>query len=393
MKNQTKLPSINWVRCNTAKPALASTGISIQQAYQCLTTWRMDGMLAQYVGPPDVTINGGVQEAYNTNKFFIIGNMPPLNHDTFPGRPLMAGISTWLGCTTVTAKFIKWRPDFDNAGTEFTLLNIASPAPSNNATYGDVASGETILLYDHDGFYFQSTSTENDFQCGLLTCENMMVAALGVAHAPWPEDTLEREEVICTPGDVSFNKVIKGYDPDDADCNEGNSLGGLFHIIAEPQDAIEYHTTVEHVTRRCLFQWCHPVCLWADQTEANLFGNFTFRVRARNLFDQTGGVLPVMPGLVVSKMGEDDVLRYESVTTGYYWEYTASGDISAPTLIQWDDGIGYTSMAGSYGDYLGIDDDGYDEVLISYTASDAAHELELNTVALFEGQTDINADA
>lgn len=386
MKNSNKLLSLNWNICNTAKPALAlQTGITAQTIYQNLTTWRMDGMLFHYIGPAEKETNGydGIGEI--KGNFFIISNMPRPYSDTT--RPLMGGLVDWSYCTAGNTKLIKWYPDYSVPGTSFTLYSNANTVTETENEVGDVPPGTSYLLYDPDAFYFTPSTTENKFVCGKLEVNNIMVASLGVAHAPWPEDHYTKTSAKISVPDVSYNKIIKGFNKDETHGKDADSLGGLIHVSSEALDTSgNYRSNIDAIQRRCLFQWGHPVGLWMCDTTAESMGDFRPHIRARNILGGSGNVA-ALPGLVISSMTEGSFVDIWSNNTTKRWSYTCpAGGIASPTLIQWDDGTG----DGAFGDKLEIDGDDYDELQIYYSAASPGDEILINTIALFEDQTGLS---
>jgi len=374
------LPWLDWRRGQTAKlPRSAKTGAPLQGAVQYLTQWAQNGNQFTFTGPPERDINGeGNVEGEVDCCFYVIFHSPARPGGVIWKR-LGALLVTWRHDTGGDAQMITWRPDYSDAGDERTLYDEASfSMPAD--TYGDLSHGIEIVLGSED-FVFSPLDTEGAMVCGRLRCRQLLPAALSIFQIPDSVGDLDREQLQVILDDMEPARVIRGYDPADTDCDRIGSLGGLQHLVAAPKIIASWTDNVEATTRRVLFQWGHPRGLWLSGSELNIFGDWTFRVRLRELaaapYDQI-----CYPGVIVQGGSAGATITYTSSIAGDAWIFTFAQTIAAPTLITWDhnDAHGITNQDGLYC-RAGAEE----EITISCTVAGEDKQILVHTVALCEG--------
>lgn len=380
-----------WSFCNTAKPASSTaTGLPLQQNWQYLGQWIQDGNLLMYSGPPDKTYNGN-----ETCYFYVIDHLPPrANAGT---RHLAGALKCWLHNAEGNSRTITWRPVYDSGATEVVLYDEVPTNGTTSDTYENEAHGPLIQLGGYDDFYLTPDATEDKFVCGRLECTETVPAALSIWHAPTSLNNLNAAASLglgggsdllsVLPDDVSLNRIISGYDPDDADCDEYRSLGALQHLIAEPRSAT-WSENMENITRRTLFQWAHPAGLWIESTCINAFNESLFRVKCRD-FSASTYHQPCYPGLVVSGGTEGDLIYFYSsnAADAWYIELGSNAPFATPQLLQWNENSNNGAASGVEFDYslaVHAGNGATDDIKI-YVDKEVGDDLVIHTVALFEG--------
>lgn len=369
LKHRNKGPWADWRRCYTGRPPLAyESGQRWQQQWQYLTQWAFHGPDFMYCGPPDATINGA--PGSETQKFYPIF-MTPLCVDG-EDRQLGLLLQPWDFDSSDGTPQIKWYPDYTDTGTSSTIYTGAGVDVDDEASYGDPARPSIIERYDDLTYTPPGSSTYACRAC-ILEVVQIHIAALTLWHLP---RELSASQVKPQLGHFAHGQVIRGRG--DATTNYHN-LGALAYYIGDGSRDFE---SVENLTRRTLFQWGHPISQYwglTARTDQNIFGGFQFRFKLRNLLEKTSGDLACYPAMVVQGGDSTDSIKYTTTTDGGgtdTWTYTfPAGGHATPTLILPSDG-----------DNNDIDCDLTDVVTCKIEITkDASTEINIHTVALFEG--------
>ena len=193
-----------------------------------------------------------------------------------------------------------------------------------------------------------------------------MYAALSLFHIP---EDLTDEQVIALFAHFDVGEVIRGFDSD-----AGTSLGFLMDAIGDGSngDHLEKHT------RRYLYHQAWPTGVGMTNTSGyeDLFNGGQIKFRSRNLRELTTGTIDAYPALVVTCSHSGAKIKLESDTSGETWEYTCDGTESA-TMITASDGTASTGTG------LGIDPNGYDELLVSID-TDGSYDVLIHTICLMD---------
>lgn len=365
-----------------AAPALAeATGIPLQKIWSYLTQWHARHNRFQHVGPPYPPHNGGLYdlelEGYKflENDYYVIHKAP----DKADGTDRQLGLY-WRGWRTQEKKpaGVLGQPKLEwdkNTASGWTTIWGPQTAVCSDAcdTFGDQARGQKHHLADN--VVYAPGSHGADWAVSILRATQMMSANLTIWELP--EYILEDDQLQVAASDVSQRQTIRGYLATDL-----KSLGALIHLMGTGDK--EHEGAIESVTRRTLFQWGHPKCIYLSGVAAdvNMLNEWTFRLYQRNLRDLgVGAYSPCYPALIVKGGDETVQIKFTSTAAGASqntWVYTFPvGGHANWTLIKAEDG-------GAPG-YLDCVINDVDYVTVSYTMGAQSAETFVKTVALFEG--------
>jgi hypothetical protein len=326
----------------------------------------MQNQIVSYVGYPERYVNGAYEDA-DCNHYIIYCN--PTRQDGVDRQLYGLYIPYEIDETQLVAhseKYINWYPDY-TSGTNATLFTRPSSVWGSDATIAKRAKGCIEL---QTGFTYPGCPCPSLFGAGKLTTYNLLPAALGVFE--WPT-SLTEEQLAVYQRDVDSGQIIRGYE-----ANEAQSLGMLAHMTGDGTHLTEY---VERMTRRCLFQFPHPVGIYIAGGEGGFSGNIfgargvTLKTRTRNLCGDSAGVQACFPALVYSLGEEGCSITYTSAATTDTWTYNQTAWQASPHLVgSVDDTV----------DTLDTHIDGDDYITISAVVP-AGEELLIHTVSLWEG--------
>ena len=365
-----------------AAPALAeATGIPLQKIWSYLTQWHARHVRFQHVGPPYAPDNGGVYAEvpggyqFAENDYYIIHKAP----DKADGTDRQLGLywRSWytqekVGASALGHPELEW--DKNTASGWTTIWGPQTAVRSRSCdTFGDQARGQKLHL--SDDVVYAPGSHGADWAVSILRATQMMNANLTIWELP--EYILEDDQLQVAASDVSQRQTIRGHLATDL-----KSLGGLIHLMGTGDK--EHKGAIESVTRRTLFQWGHPKCIYLlrSTNDLNMFDDWTFRIYQRNLRNLGAGAYSACYPALIVKGGDDSVsIKFASTAGGASqntWTYTFPGGGHANwTLIKASDG-------GAPG-YLDCKLNDVDYVTISYTMGAESAEAFAKTVALFEG--------
>lgn len=369
-----------------AKPALSeATGQATQKIWSYLTQWHANSIAFQYTGPPDPEINGAIywadvdgdpihrQGYIFKSEFYVI--FKTANKKDDGTRKLGMTFIGWntrevcpINDETLQDPYMKWTPDYLLPLAFEEIINQPASNENDNATYGDEA-GPSYTFHEARPGTFRYNPNNGGYRCGILTVEQIMVANLMIWETPSLKFSDDNAE--CTPSDVSRGEIIRGYNTTDM-----ASFGGLIHMMGTGED--DQHSSIENTTRRTLFQWGHPVCIYIapGTTAQNIFGHFTIPVKVRNLTETTLTSQVTHPAMVIKGGGPNSSITFTSTFAGA--NNTATYNLPAA--------IGNWQLIEhlNFGNNLNVKRSDMDYITITATTG-AGEELQIKTVALFEG--------
>jgi hypothetical protein len=125
-----------------------------------------------------------------------------------------------------------------------------------------------------DNFFYVPPS-DGGFCAGKLTTRNIQTAALGIWSMPDEDLTLDQKAL--SEVDVLPKTSIFGYGP----SVNRKDIGQVYDLIGF--DDNDYEDSIEAMTRRCIFQWGHPVGIYVNTGTVYLFGQLEIVIAHRNL--------------------------------------------------------------------------------------------------------------
>jgi len=149
----------------------------------------------------------------------------------------------------------------------------------------------------YDDFYYVPPS-DGGFCVGQLTTKNIQAASLGIWSLPDNDLTLAQKAVSET--ELLPKTSILGYGPSDKPAD----IGRIYDLVGFSGN--DYDDSIECMTRRCLFQWGHPVGHYATGSSSAIamFGAMPIRIKPRNLKGQTGtNTVNVDMAIVITTIG------------------------------------------------------------------------------------------
>jgi hypothetical protein len=223
----------------------------------------------------------------------------------------------------------------------------------------------------YDDFYYVPPS-DGGFCVGQLTTKNIQAASLGIWSLPDNDLTLAQKAVRET--ELLPKTSILGYGP----SNKPADIGRIYDLMGFAGN--DYDDSVECMTRRCLFQWGHPVGHYATGSASGIamFGAMPIKVKPRNLKGQTGtNTVNVDMAIVITTIGaavgSSIELAIASSGGTRTFSYTADVTDSLQTTVDCTSGTALPVYA------IG------DEVTVTATFNGfGTQELILKTISLWE---------
>ena len=248
----------------------------------------------------------------------------------------------------------------------------------NKIQIGDKKSKRIVLGNGStfDNFYYVPPS-DGGFCVGNLTTKNIQTCALGIWSTP--DTDLSLEQKIISERELLPKTSIFGYGP----TSKPQDIGKLYDLVGFSGN--NYDDKVEQMTRRCMFQWGHPVGYYASGSleQTTMFGGSPVVVTPRNLSGGTGtdkltGDMAFVITTNGAAVGSSIVIRYTTGAGPYLVDdraFTITSDVTA-TLFTTADGDSATPVPiYAIGDTLTI--------LIEFNGEET-QEVTIHTVSLWE---------
>jgi hypothetical protein len=160
-----------------------------------------------------------------------------------------------------------WEVDHDYSGWKLHDKSMKRIILGNGSSYDD--------------FYYVPPS-DGGFCVGQLTTNNIQTCSLGVWSIPDNDLTLTQKGI--SEIDLLPKTSILGYGP----SSKLPDIGSIYDLIGFAGN--DYDDSVECMTRRCLFQWGHPVGYYATGSLSStvFIGGTSIKVTPKNLKGLTG---------------------------------------------------------------------------------------------------------
>jgi hypothetical protein len=327
------------------------TAEGARSVFENSVNWSQWGQLANYYGRPDPTKNGNYDSTFQL--------ILPVNHSkdqTSITRKIGIECQCW---------------DYTDAGADTifkydgTTQETWTRTASQTQDYDEDPAG---LNYSGVHEYDQDDETDG-YGVHTFAVDGSLVARLGVYSLP--EYNLNTDAAYrLNSGNFGSGQPLKG------DFN--NSIGTLAQF--QNSTSADIAETMVSNSRKCLAQWVTPAgvyCAGAGGSLAwvDMFDDFTFKIRPRNLRVRTyGSDVSTVDLAVVTRHNDTTGLRITSTETSDTAGFTFSGDATTPTLSVLRDAID-------------IDPEG-DEITVEVNTSTTLG-VEVHSIAIFESQSGI----
>jgi hypothetical protein len=370
--------------CTGKLPSATNIGMRTSQLWENLAYYRQSANVFAYSGPPEGSINGlGSDNEYHAD-FYVVTFSPQTYADK--KRYLTGIIQPWQIDVAAGNPIVKWYPNY-SSGTNYTLWDSYAGPSTYKSVYSDKSFAPLIGLAS-DNFSY-SPASGNSFVCGKLHMDYLQVAGIGLSHVPVKPSEMYDANTAIDPVNFAENQHIVGFAIRGGDFTD-KSLGALIYRVGPSSfaesghadtldDGENYNASV--VTSRALVSWGHPVgvFLLGGPGATDVFGNFRFRFRTRDIYQPSGSLRYVRGHYAVVASGgaagtEITLTVTRADTTSDTVTHTLSGALASPTML----------TGGASGN-LDLQPGALHEMRVQVTTGADAY---IHTVALFEGVRD-----
>jgi hypothetical protein len=225
-------------------------------------------------------------------------------------------------------------------------------------------------------FYYVPPS-DGGFCVGKLTTSNIQTCALGIWSMP--DVALSADQKILSEEELLPKTSIFGYGP----SAKQQDIGRVYDLVGYAGN--DYDDSIEAMTRRCLFQWGHPVGYYAtgSLSQTGMFGGTTIKIKPRNLKGGTGtDTVNADTAFYITTngaaAGSSIVITFSSNADSYPGAgqaYTFTSDVTNALLSTTDSDTGNPLSIYAVGDFV--------SVIIDFNGA-SSQEVTIKTVSIWE---------
>jgi len=369
---------LDRTKCFIGEPPSASlTAMPAIKTQNHLRNWAYNSNHFMFSGPPFSALN-----PHYSGRFYIIGN----GAETAYGNDREAAVAflPWGTHSSGESPYLYWYPDYTatTSTDRITLYESEDPYADTDDWY-DYAGGVILKTYGTNDSGAPSllqydVGIVNQMCCSALDYGDFTPAAVSVWQKK-PGLMARPTQNIIVEEDVIPGTVIRGFDSGDRyRTGTQPSFGHLVHYMGDKSWGIEGGSsidTVDHATRRCMYQHGHPAGYWTDaNTYSNMYNTFKPVVQPRNLWasiNAHNNDHVCYPSAVVSGNG---TIQYEITTDRGTYTSTYTHASATVTLIQPSDFTGALKAEPGAQNEM--------EITIKATVDG---EFTVHTVSLWEG--------